>query len=114
MAAKKPDRYVIGIDFGTLSARALLVNVRTAETRASAVAEYKNGVIERSLPGSDNRLPADTAQQDPADYLRALESTVRAVLRASRISPEQVVGIGTDFTCCTVLPTTVNGAPLCF
>jgi L-ribulokinase len=107
-------RYVIGIDFGTLSARAVLVDVGNGETKASAVAEYKSGVIERALPGVGKPLAADTALQDPADYLRALETTVRSVVKKARVPAEQVVGIGTDFTCCTALPTTRNGTPLCF
>ena len=114
MSARKTDRYVIGIDFGTLSARAVLVNVANGKTRASAVAEYKHAVIERALPGSSKPLGHDTALQDPADYLRALEETIRSVLKQSRASPETVVGIGTDFTCCTVLPTARDGTPLCF
>jgi L-ribulokinase len=112
MSAPSPERYVIGVDFGTLSARAILVNVRNGQTFAQAVVEYKNRVIERALPGANDSLPADTALQDPADYSRAFEITVRSLLR--RVSPEQIAGIGTDFTCCTVLPTTANGAPLCY
>jgi len=112
MTAPKIERYVIGVDFGTLSARAVLVNVRNGHSPAHAVAEYKNRVIERSLPGSHSPLPPDTALQDPADYLRAFETSVRSIIR--RISPDQVLGIGTDFTCCTVLPTTTDGTPLCF
>lgn len=110
----KANRFVIGIDFGTLSARALLVDARTGKTRASAVAAYKHGVIERSLPGSSARLPADTALQDPADYLRALETVVRDARKTAGASPNEIVGIGIDFTCCTVLPTTREGVPLCF
>jgi L-ribulokinase len=112
MSAPKIERYVIGIDFGTLSARALLVNVRNGHSPVHAVAEYKNRVIERSLPSSHSLLPTDTALQDPADYLRAFETSVRSIIR--RISPDQVLGIGTDFTCCTVLPTKADGTPLCF
>jgi L-ribulokinase len=108
------ERYVIGIDFGTLSARAVLVNVRDGQTRASAVANYASGVIERSLPGSTKKLDDDTALQNPADYLRALETTVRKVIRAGKVSPDQILGLGTDFTCCTVLPTRADGTPLCF
>ena len=108
------ERYVIGIDFGTLSARAVLVNVRNGETRASAAADYWRGVIEKSLPDSTRKLADDTALQDPADYLRALETTIRKVLRAENVSPDQVLGIGTDFTCCTVLPTKRDGTPLCY
>lgn len=112
MKAQKSERFVIGIDFGTLSARALLVDAANGETRASAVAQYKSRVIERNLPGSKKPLRADTALQDPADYLRALDSTIRSVLRQSRVSPAQIAGIGTDFTCCTVLPTKRDGTPL--
>src|SRR5829696_2154055 len=112
MSAPSPERYVIGVDFGTLSARAILVNVRIGQTSAQAVVEYKNRVIERALPGANHSLPPDTALQDPADYSRAFEITVRSLLR--RVAPEQIVGIGTDFTCCTVLPTTANGTPLCY
>lgn len=108
------DRCVIGIDFGTLSARAVLVNTRNGETRASAVANYSRGVIEKNLPGSIKKLPDDTALQDPADYLRTLETTVRNVMRAAKVSADQIVGVGTDFTCCTVLPTRADGTPLCF
>jgi L-ribulokinase len=112
MSAPSPERYVIGVDFGTLSARAILVNIRNGQTTEQAVSEYKTRVIERALPGSDHPLPTDTALQDPADYLRAFEIAVRSIIR--RITPNQVVGIGTDFTCCTVLPTTSDGTPLCF
>ena len=108
------DRYVIGIDFGTLSARAVLVNVRNGQTRASAVANYARAVIEKNLPGLTKKLDEDSALQDPGDYLRALEGTVRKVIRAGKVSADQVVGIGTDFTCCTVLPTRRDGTPLCF
>src|SRR5205085_8912602 len=71
------------------------------------------GVIERTLPGTNQRLAPDSALQDPADYLRALEATIRKLVRTPGISPEQIAGIGTDFTCCTVLPTTRDGTPLC-
>jgi L-ribulokinase len=112
-AAAKQARYVLGIDFGTLSARALLVDARTGREAATAVHEYADGVIEDTLPGDRRRLPPDTALQNPADYLTALAATVRRVLRAARAKPEQVVGIGTDFTSCTMLPVRADGTPLC-
>ncbi len=114
MPPSKSARYAIGIDFGTLSARALLVDVRDGRTAATAVSEYRSGVIEKQLPGARKALPHDTALQDPADYLRSLESVVRAVLKSAKATPGQVAGIGTDFTCCTVLPTGADGTPLCF
>ena len=107
-------RYAIGVDFGTLSGRAVLVDVATGEEVATAVYEYSNGVIDRELPGTGTPLPPDTALQDPADYLRTFEVTIPQVLKESGVSPEQVIGIGIDFTACTMLPTKADGTPLCF
>jgi len=111
---KPPEarRFVLGIDFGTLSARALLLDADTGEEVATAVHEYADGVIEESLPGDRRRLPPETALQNPADYLAALERTIPKVLRTAKARPEQVLGIGTDFTSCTVLPTLADGTPL--
>jgi len=110
----KAKQYVIGVDFGTLSGRALLVDVRTGREIASAVHEYADGVIETNLPGDKKRLPPDTALQNPADYLRVLAVAIPKVLRLAKAGPEQVIGLGTDFTCCTMLPTKADGTPLCF
>jgi L-ribulokinase len=104
---------VLGIDFGTLSGRVLLVDADTGEEVATAVHEYADGVIEETLPGSRERLPPETALQNPADYLAVLHKAVPKVLRQARARPEQVLGIGTDFTSCTVLPTRADGTPLC-
>jgi L-ribulokinase len=107
-------RFVLGIDFGTLSARALLVEADMGEEVATAVHDYADGVIEENLPGDKRRLPPETALQNPADYLAALERTIPKVLRAAKARPEQVLGIGTDFTSCTMLPARADGTPLCF
>lgn len=112
--AGSSSRYALGIDFGTLSARILLVDVTTGREIASIVHTYSNGVIETTLPGEKRRLPPDTALQDPGDYLKALSVGIPKVLRSGKIRPEQVIGIGTDFTCCTVMPTNRDGRPLCF
>ena len=109
----KEKRYVLGIDFGTLSGRALLVNADTGEEVAWADHQYKNAVIEQSLPGSKKRLKPHTALQDPADYIAVLTKAVPKVLRLAKVKPEQVHGIGTDFTSCTMLPTLAGGTPLC-
>ena len=106
-------RYVLGIDFGTLSGRALLVEVATGREIATAVADYPAGVIEEHLPGDRRRLPPDTALQNPADFLAVLVRTIRRVLRLAQVQPEQIIGIGTDFTSCTMLPTGADGTPLC-
>jgi L-ribulokinase len=75
---------------------------------------YADGVIERHLPGDTKRLPADTALQNPADYLTVLSVTIPKLLRAAKVLPEQVIGLGTDFTSCTMLPVKADGTPLCF
>ena len=113
-SSAKSRRYVIGIDFGTLSGRALLVDVETGREVATAMHEYANGVIDERLPGDKRRLPPDSAFQDPADYLKVLTTTVPKVIRTAKIQPEQVIGIGTDFTSCTMLPTKADSTPLCF
>ena len=107
-------KYSLGIDFGTLSARALLVEVGTGREVASDVYEYANAVIDERLPSTGEKLPPDWALQDPRDYLNGLTKTVPAVLKASGVTPADVIGIGIDFTACTMLPMDKAGQPLCF
>jgi L-ribulokinase len=112
MASRFPAKaYSLGLDFGTESVRALLVDVTTGETIGTAVERYADGVIDEELPGTGERLPPDWALQNPADWLTGLQRTVTAVL--SDVDPRAVIGIGIDFTSCTVLPTTAAGTPLC-
>ncbi len=106
--------YTIGVDFGTESGRALLVDVRDGREIATAVHAYANGVIDQHLPGSDVPLPPDWALQDPNDYLEVFKHTIPEVLRKAGINPAEVVGIGIDFTACTMLPTKADGTPLSF
>ena len=107
-------RYVIGLDFGTESLRALLVNVDTGEEAAEAVANYEHGVIEESLPGSGVNLERDWALQHPGDYLGAMHEAIPSALQKAHVDGASVVGIGVDFTSCTILPTTYDGTPLCY
>ena len=104
--------YTIGVDFGTESGRAVLVDARDGREIASAVHPYGNGVIDRHLPGSDKPLPPDWALQDPMDYIEVFKRTIPAVLQKSGVDPDDVVGVGIDFTACTMLPTTSDGTPL--
>ncbi|MBM3187929.1 MAG: ribulokinase, partial [Chloroflexi bacterium] len=107
-------KYAIGIDFGTESARAVLVNLSNGEEVASSVYAYPDGVIDEALPGSGVRLEPDWALQNPADYVASVKATVPRILAESRVSPEDVIGIGIDFTACTMLPTKADGTPLCY
>jgi len=107
------EKYVIGVDYGTLSGRALLVRVSDGEVIATAVYVYPHAVMEDALSVSSVNLPPDWALQDPADYIEVLKNTVPAVLGESEISPDDVIGIATDFTACTVLPVIKDGTPVC-
>lgn len=106
-------KYALGLDFGTASARAILVDVATGEEVATAVEPFAHGVIDESLPGTGERLPREWALQHPQDYLDAMGNTVRAALHAASVSPEDVIGIGVDFTACTLMPVDAGGTPLC-
>jgi L-ribulokinase len=105
--------YAIGIDFGTESGRALLLDLETGREAAVSEVAYPSGVIDRTLPGTGEELPADWALQDPDDWVTVVETAVPAVLSAGGVSKEKVVGLGVDFTSCTVLPVTSEGVPLC-
>lgn len=106
------SKYTLGLDFGTESARAVLVDVATGEIVATAVEAYPDGVIDEKLPGSDTPLPPDWALQNASDWLTTLTTTVQKVLAQSGVPHNQVLGLGIDFTACTVLPTTADGVPL--
>ena len=106
--------YALGIDFGTLSGRAVLVEVGTGREVATAVKEYAHGVIDRILPATGERLPPDYALQDPEDYREVLREVVPAVLSRAGATAADVVGVGIDATSCTLLPTKADGTPLCF
>lgn len=106
------DGITLGLDFGTESVRALLVDLKGNE-RGSAVAPFQHGQILNALPGGSRKLPPDYALQDPQDWLDGAARAVQTALRQARLRPEDVVGIGVDFTSCTMLPTLRDGTPLC-
>lgn len=106
--------YVIGLDFGTLSGRAVLVDAATGEELATTVCEYAHGVMDKTLDSADGRsLPPDFALQDPRDYLEVLGEIVGGVLEGAGADPERVIGIGVDFTSATVLACRSDGTPVC-
>lgn len=105
-------KYTIGIDFGTESARAVLVDVSNGNLVSVAVYEYPHGVITDTLPGSEIKLDPDYALQHPQDYLNALKRSVPKLLKESQIDIDQIIGLGIDFTGSTVLPCTRDGTPL--
>ena len=88
----KMSKYAIGVDYGTLSVRALLVNIETGEEAATSVYEYPHGVMEEHLPTGE-RLPSGWALQEPQDYVEGLIITIRNVLAEKKVLPEEVIGI---------------------
>ncbi|MEX2171876.1 MAG: ribulokinase [Pirellulales bacterium] len=102
----------LGLDFGTESVRALLVDLTGMEV-ASAVVKYPHGQIIATLPGSTKRLPVDYALQHPSDWMGSASQAVRKALKQAGTGAESVVGIGVDFTSCTMLPARSDGTPLC-
>ncbi|MEI7030654.1 ribulokinase [Streptomyces pratensis] len=111
--ADEPDSLVVGVDYGTLSGRAVVVRVRDGAELGTGVHAYRHGVIDRTLPATGQALPPDWALQVPEDYLDVLRIAVPAAIADAGVDPAQVIGIGTDFTACTMVPTTGDGTPLC-
>ena len=105
--------YAVGIDFGTESGRAALVDVSTGDVLATSVVRYPSAVIDQTLPSTGEELPPDWALQDPDDWVTVVEKAVPDVLKQAAVDADAVVGLGVDFTSCTVLPVTSDGVPLC-
>ena len=105
-------KYTIGLDYGTNSVRALVVDVSNGAEAGSATHVYSHGK-EGVILSSDPNL----ARQHPADYLEGAELTIKAALAASvkkvkGFKPSQVVGIGVDTTGSTPLPVDQDGTAL--
>ncbi|HEY3611829.1 MAG TPA: ribulokinase [Pseudonocardiaceae bacterium] len=111
-AHQNDDQYVVGVDFGTLSGRALVVRVADGAELGTAVHDYAHGVLDEALPAGGVVLPPDWALQDPQDYREVLRRAVPAALADAGVDPARVIGIGIDATACTVLPTLADGTPL--
>jgi len=107
------ERYVIGVDFGTLSARALVVDVADGREAGTAVSPYEHGVMDTTLASTGAPLPPEWALQDPQDYVDSLAAAVRGAIADAGIEAHLVIGIATDFTACTMVPTLADGTPLC-
>lgn len=109
--------YTLGLDFGTLSVRALIVDARDGRTVAEAVSEYAHGVMDSALPDG-TPLPPRYALQHPQDYLDSMTAAIREALAAAHtaegITPTDIAALGVDFTACTMLPVDGAGMPLCF
>ena len=114
---KTTPTYTLGLDFGTLSVRALIVDTRDGRAVAEAVSEYAHGVMDSALPDGTS-LPPRFALQHPQDYLDSMKTAIGEALAAAHtaegITPDQIAALGVDFTACTMLPVNEDGTPLCF
>ena len=109
---RRNDAVVIGVDYGTLSGRAVVIRVSDGQELGGAVHDYPHGVLDAALP-TGQPLPPEWALQVPADYIGVLQVAVPQALRRSGVDPADVIGIGTDFTACTMVATVADGTPLC-
>ncbi|TFD61791.1 ribulokinase [Cryobacterium suzukii] len=107
-----PESYVVGVDYGTLSGRAVVVRVSDGVELGSAVLDYPHAVMDTTLAVTGEALPPEWALQVPADYVAVLQSAVPAAVADAGIDPSRVIGIGTDFTACTMIPVLSDGTPL--
>ena len=105
-------RYTIGLDFGSLSGRAVLADVSTGKVAASASFDYPHGIMTETLPDG-TPLPLDYALQDPDDYREVLKRSVREVMSMSGVHKDDVIGIGLDATACSAFPADADWQPLC-
>lgn len=106
------NQYVIGVDYGTLSGRAVVVRVSDGEEVGNSVFEYPHKVMDRELASSGKALPPDWALQDPQDYVEVLKKAVPTAVKIAGVAPSAVIGIATDFTACTMVPVLQDGTPL--
>ncbi len=107
-----PSPISLGLDFGTESVRAILVDT-TGTQRAIASNDYRHGQIIDRLPGTNAPLPTRYALQSPNDWIESAAQATRDAIALAGCEPQDIVGIGVDFTSCTMLPTNREGRPLC-
>ena len=107
-------KYTIGIDYGSLSGRAVLVDVADGRQLADCVMDYPHAVMSETLAATGAPLPPDFALQDPRDYLDVLHYIIPGAIKKAGVDPADIIGLGVDFTCCTLLPVRADGTPLCF
>ena len=104
--------YTIGVDFGSLAVRALVVEVESGRELASATMSYPHAVMTDALPDG-TPLPPDWALQHPQDYLDCLRAVVHKAVEESGVDPQEIIGLGLDFTASTTFPVDADGEPLC-
>lgn len=105
-------RYVIGIDFGTLSSRTAVVDPTCGKVLGEATVNYPHGVMDDTLP-CGTKVPSAAALQHPDDYLYALKTGIASALENANVQPADVCALSMDFTSCTVVAHKLDGTPVC-
>lgn len=108
------NNYVIGIDYGSETGRVVVVDAADGTEVGTHRTKYEHGVMDEVLLPAGIPLDIEWALQQPMDYMKVLTESVPKAIQAAGIQPEQVIGIGIDFTSCTVLPVDSDLAPLCW
>ena len=112
-ASQPAEQYVIGVDYGTLSGRAVVVRVSDGLELGSGTLDYPHAVMDTVLASTGAALAPEWALQVPADYIAVLKHAVPAAITDAGIDASTVIGIATDFTASTPLPVLADGTPLC-
>ena len=107
------DKFTLGIDYGTESGRVVVVRTRDGRVESSVIIPYPDNVMDEKLPGGP-KLEPDWALQNPRDYLTVVEKGVPKALKSAGVRSDDVIGLGTDFTASSPLPTKSDGTPLSF
>ena len=106
-------KYTLGIDYGTLSVRTVLMDCGDGSVAAVDTMAYPHGVMSDCLPDGKTQLAVNWALEYPDDYLLVLEKTVNEVMKTSGVAKENVIGLAIDFTSCTVVAADSEKQPLC-
>ncbi len=106
-------KYSLGVDFGSLSARAVLFDIENGAYEASFDAPYEHGILEERHPLTGEPLPPSSALQIPEDYVKSLQQSIRGVLRTSGIEGRDIAAMSVDFTSCSLVSLDEDYQPLC-
>jgi len=106
------SKYVIGLDFGTLSCRGVLVEIKTGRIVTQAVSSFDHGVLDEQLPGY-GALPPQFALQVPADYLKSMRCVIDEIFQSTGCTADDIGSLGIDFTSCTWMSVDAQGTPMC-
>lgn len=101
------NKYVIGLDYGSDSVRAVLIDTATGNELASSVHYYRRWKSNLYCDAAINQF-----RQHPLDHIEGLENTVKAVVINSGVNPSDIKGICIDTTGSSPIPVTNDGTPL--